>query len=254
MPCRFPPRQSKEEINMARKTDYSNTQKYSNRKSFDGQPIPEGKVLVPFRIELYGLKKSDYIDGNCTTMHLGEFSYHIGFMAINESSFASYMKDFWNDLNKDMEMRREGRCIIGTNPDGSIKTCPYTRRCKDCPNKGLLERHNPKRVEILSLDYEYDGESFDIEDDSQPSVEDQVIERLCPEPTIEELQIKLLAHFDKENPRYAKIIRLSLQGVSIDDICVQINLKPSRGRQEINNAHDAVCEYLRLSNHKRNRK
>ncbi len=237
---------------MARKTDYSNTQKYSNRKSFDGQPIPEGKVLVPFRIELYGLKKSDYIDGNCTTMHLGEFSYHIGFMAINESSFASYMKDFWNDLNKDMEMRREGRCIIGTNPDGNIKTCPYTRRCKDCPNKGLLDRFNPKRVDILSLDYEYDGEAFDIEGESQPSVEDRVIERLCPDPTVEELQIELLAHFDKENPRYAKIIRLSLQCVPIDDICVQINLKPSRGRQEINNAHDAVCEYLRLSNHKRN--
>ena len=70
----------------------------------------------------------------------------------------------------------------------------------------------------------------------------------------EELQIQLLAHFDRANPRYATIIRLSMQGMSIDDICIEINLKPSRGRQEINNAHDAVCEYLRLRHHKKNRK
>lgn len=70
---------------------------------------------------------------------------------------------------------------------------------------------------------------------------------------MEELRVQLLAHFDKA-PRYAKIIRLSLQGVLIDDICVQINLKPSRYRQEINNAHDAVCEYLKLRHHKKNLK
>lgn len=239
---------------MPRKTDYSNTQKYSNRKSFDGQPIPDGMVLVPFHIELYELKKSDYIDDNCTTMHLGEFSYHIGFMAIYESQYASYMKGFWDEINKDMEMRREGRCIIGKNPNGTGKLCPGTRRCKGCPNKGLLERYNPKRVEFLSLDYEYDGETFDIEDTSQPSVENQVIDKLCPPLTEEELKIKLLAHFNKEKPRYAKIICLSLQGMSVDDICVEIGLKPSRGRQEIKNAHDAVCEYLRLRHCKKNRK
>ena len=147
---------------MARKADYSNTQKYSNRKSFDGNPVPEGKVLVPFLKEKFGLQKGDFIQDNFTTMHLGEFSFEIGFMAISEDHYASYMKDFWNELNKDMEMRREGRCIIGKNPDGSDKLCPYTRRCKGCPNKGLLKRYNPKRVEILSLDYEYDGSKISV--------------------------------------------------------------------------------------------
>ncbi len=187
-------------------------------------------------------------------MYLGEFSFEIAFMAISEEQYASYMKDFWADLNKDMEMRREGRCVIGSNPDGTKKLCPSTRRCTGCPNKSLLERFNPKRVDILSLDYEYNGEAFDMEDTSQPSVEDQVLDKLSPPPTDEELEIQLLAHFDRENPRYAKIIRLSLQGMSIDEICIEINLKPSCGRQEINNAHDAVCEYLRLRHHKKNRK
>ncbi len=118
-------------------------------------------VLVPFRKYLYGLRKSDYIDANCTTMHLGGFKYDIAFMAIDEALYASHMKDFWDELNKDMEKRREGLCIIDKNPDGTDK--------------------------------------------------------LCPDPTEEELRIKILAHFDKENPRYAKIIRLSLEGKSIDD-------------------------------------
>jgi len=239
---------------MARKANYSNTHKYDNRRSFDGRPIPAGKVLVPFRKELYEFLEKECVDGNFTTMSLGEFSFEIGFMAISEEQYASYMKNFWAELNKDMEQRREGRCVVSMNPDGTNKLCPSTKRCTGCPNKGLLERHNPKRVEILSLDYEYDGEAFEIEDTSQPSVEDQVLDKLCPPPTEEELRIQLLAHFDRENPRYARIIRLSLQGLSTDDICTEIGLKSSRGRQEINNAHDAVCEYLRLRHHKKNRK
>lgn len=237
-----------------KKADYSNTQKYSNRKSFDGQPVPAGKVLVPFRKELYELQKGDYIDENCITMYLDGSKYDIAFMAIDEAQFASYMKDFWDEIDKDMEMRREGRCIIGKNPDGSDKLCPYARCCKGCQNKGLLECYNPKRIETFSIDYEYYGEIFDIEDTSQPSVEDQVLDKLCPGHTEDELRIKLMAHFDEENSLYSKIIRLSLEGKSIDDICIEINLKPSRGRQEINNAHDAVCEYLRLRHHKKNRK
>ena len=118
---------------MARKADYSNTQKYSNRKSFDGQPVPNGKVLVPFLKEKFGLQKGDYIQDNFTTMNLGEFSFEIGFMAISEDQYASYMKDFWADLNKDMEQRREGRCVVGKNPDGTKKLCPSTRRCTGCP-------------------------------------------------------------------------------------------------------------------------
>lgn len=185
---------------MARKAKNCNTHKYDNRRSFDDKPVPAGKVLIPFRIDIFDLKKENYIDENCTTMRLGDFKYYIGFMAIDEALFSTYIKDFWDELNKDMAMRRDGRRIIGKNPDGSDKLCPFTRRCTGCLNKGLLKRRNPKRVQLLSLDYEYDGETFDIEDTTQPSVENQALDKLCPEPTEEKLKIKLLAHFDKETP------------------------------------------------------
>ena len=147
---------------MGRIANYSNTHKYSNRQSFDGKPVEAGKVLVPFRQDTFNLKKSDYIQDNFTTMTLGEFTYELGFMPIPEEHFASYMKDFWNDINEDLKMRREGRCVL-TNPDGTERLCPNTRRCKNCPHKGLLERRNPNRVDIMSLNYEFEGESFAIE-------------------------------------------------------------------------------------------
>lgn len=170
--------------------NYSDPHKYSDRKAFDCQPVPAGKELIPFRKETYELQKDDYIQENFTTMHDNEFCYEIDFIAINESQFASYMKDFWRELNEDMKMRREGRCIIGKN-DGSDKFCPYTKRCTDCPEKGLLEHRNTYRVEVLSLDYEHDGESFDIEDTSQPPLKDQVLNRICPEPTVDDICVEI---------------------------------------------------------------
>lgn len=239
---------------MARIPDYSNPQKYSKRQSFDGQPVEPGKVLVPFRKDLYDLQPGMYIQANFTTMRLGEFRYEIGFMPIREECFQSYMIDFWAELNEDMKMRREGRCIIGKNPDGSDKICPYTKRCTGCPNKGLLERRNTYRVEILSLDYEYEGKTFEMADENQPSLEDQVLDKLCPPPTEEELKVELLAHFDRTNPRFAQIIRLKLENKTYDEICFEIKLKTSRGYQEINNCHDAVCDYLKLRHCRKNRK
>jgi hypothetical protein len=62
---------------MARKADYSNTKEYINRRLFDRQPVPTGMVHLPFRKDLYDLKKGNYIDTNFTTMHPGEIPYVI---------------------------------------------------------------------------------------------------------------------------------------------------------------------------------
>ena len=79
---------------MGRIANYSNTQKYSDKKSFDGKPVEEGKVLVPFKKEDMNLMPGEYIDDNFTTFHLGEFKIVVGFMAISEGYFASYMQEF----------------------------------------------------------------------------------------------------------------------------------------------------------------
>ena len=231
---------------MGKIADYSNTKKYSDKKSFDGKAVEPGKVLVPFLRDKLHLRSGEYIDEYFTTMHLGEFKYTIGFMAIREDKYADYMQDFWDEINKDMELRREGRCVIGTNPDGSIRLCPNTHRCKGCPNKGLLERHNPKRVEILSLNYEFENEGFDMEDERTSHFDDQILNEMCPEPTYKEVRNRAIAYLEGHNARHAQIIRLELEGKSIDEICIAIKLKSSRGREVINEANDALCDYLKM--------
>lgn len=229
---------------MGKTVVYSNTQLYSNENTFDGNPIDAGKVKAPFAVDLYGLSSEDYVSENLKTWRFGKFKYKIGFMGINATCFKSYMHNFWKELNNDMEMRREGRCIIGKNPGGTDKICPNSNRCKGCPNKGLLERHNKKRVDVLSLDFQFENEDFDIEDDRHPSVEQQVLNAMCPEPTYEEKKAEMLDHFEKKDPRQALIIKLELEGKSIEEICIAIKLKSSRGREVINETNDAVCDYL----------
>jgi hypothetical protein len=235
------------------KKDYSNEQKFSNRRSFDGSPVAPGNVLVPFRPEVYELEESDYIEENFTTMHLGEFKFRLGFMPIAEERFASYMRDFWDEINKELKMRREGRCIIGHNFNGSPIICPNTKCCKCCQKEGTLKCYNPDHFDMLSLDLALEENGLSKDAFALTSFEQDLLDELEPEPTMDELWNATLAHFSSVNPRYAEIFKLSKQHMSIDKICIQIKLKPNRGRLEINNAHDALCDYLKLPNHKKNR-
>lgn len=239
---------------MGKTADYTNTKKYSNNKSFDGKAVEPGKVLVPFLKDEFHLRTEEYIDENFTTMHLGEFKYPIGFMAIREDKYADYMQDFWDEVNKDMELRREGRCIIGKNPDGTDKLCPNTHRCKGCPNKRLLERRNKKRVEILSLNYEFENEGFDMIDEKTSYFEDQVLDEMCPDPDYNEVRNRALARLEKQNARHAQIIKLELEGKNIEEICTAIKLKSSRGREVINEANNALCDILRMPHMKTKRR
>ena len=247
-----PPCQPKEEIIMANKvSSFSN--KYSDHQSIDGRPLNVGEVLVP-----YWFQSGSSIPSECkertTTWTLGEFKFLIGFMPIPESDYASYMKEFNQQLNDYMNLRREGRCIIGKNPDGTDKLCPNSRHCKGCPEKGTHERYNPHRVKLLSLDFLYEDESFDYADETQPSVEEQVLDALCPNPSDEEICIRLFDHLDSLNPQYSKIIKLTIEKKSVDEICVEINLKHSRGREVINGALDAVCDYFQHPHYRKNHK
>lgn len=88
---------------MEKTADYTNTEKYSNNKSFDGKAVEAGKVLVPFLKDKFHLRSGEYMDENFTTMYLGDFKYPIGYMAIKEDKYADYMQDFGDEVNKDME-------------------------------------------------------------------------------------------------------------------------------------------------------
>ncbi|MCR4839733.1 MAG: hypothetical protein K5897_12500 [Eubacterium sp.] len=224
--------------------------KYSNMISFDGNKPQPGFVLVPLWIQ-----NEDGIPAafrkSITSWPCGSEKIRVCYIPIPEGQFDSYMKEFNRELNDYMKCRREGRCIIGKKPNGTPKLCPYSNRCTNCPKKGTLPRYNPYRKEILSLDYLYEGESFDYADPAQPSLEDTVLEQLCPAPSLEEQTDQLLTHLEQLKPRYAQIVRYKLQRKTTEEISRELKLKPSRTHQEIQNTYDAVCDYLQLPRSKK---
>lgn len=234
-----------------------NPYKYSNRTAIDGAPVEPGHVLVPWWLQDgYKLKAEE--KKHCTTIRYGEFKFRIGFIPIKLESFETYMEGFNSEIKNYMKEHREGRCVIGYKTNGEPVCCPKSKRCRGCENQHnqQMKRYNPlkDRFDILSLDYCYEDEDFDVTDEKAESPE--AVACAVDDLTEEELYALVLAHFQKEHPRYAEIIKLSKQHVSIEEICNEIGLKPSRGREEINNAYNALCDYLGLSayKHKSNRR
>lgn len=227
--------------------------KYCNRTSIDGMPLKPGEVLVPTWIQ-DGYKIPAENKKNLTTYHVGEFKFRIGFIPVQREIFATYMKGFWKEINDYVKERREGRCVIGHKANGEPICCPKSKSCKGCTEKYEHPHFNPlkDKYQILSLDYCYEDEDFDYPDKNTASPEEIVCSG-C-DATSDEQYALIIAHFEKENPRYAEIIKLSKQKVSIEEICKAIGLKPSRGREEINNAHDALCDFLNLRYYKKNKK
>lgn len=238
---------------MKKTLSYNDPTKYCNRTSIDGMPLKLGEVLAPIWIQ-DGYKIPTKNKKNLTTYHVGEFKFRIGFIPIQREIFATYMKGFWREINDYVKERREGRCIIGYKTNGEPICCPKSKSCKGCTEKYEHLHYNPlkDKYQILSLDYCYENEDFDYPDENTSTPEEAVCSK-C-NVTLDEQYALIIAHFSKENPRYAEIIELSRQRVSIDDICKAINLKPSRGRQEINNAYNALCDYLKLHYYKKSKK
>ena len=186
---------------MARKGDYSNPNKYSDKKSFDGSPMEPGKVLVPFVKDFADLPKKLCVDDNFITQHFGGFPVTVGFMQVDKDKFEKNMKAFWSDVNEYLSEMRAGRCVIGYDDCGEKILCPNTRRCTGCPEKGLHERSKPNIIEITTLDQDYEGEGFEgIPDESQPSVEDQAIENVEPSPTEDKHYEILIARLKRTIP------------------------------------------------------
>ena len=106
--CQVPPfrdSQSKEENKMANKI--LNTHKYCDQKSYNGQPLRPGEVLVPFWCTKdMQLDNDTCIHDNFTTWKKGGYHFLIGFAPIQESAYEEYMKDFNRQINSFLDTWR----------------------------------------------------------------------------------------------------------------------------------------------------
>lgn len=220
-----------------------NPYKYCNRKSIDGTPLKEGEVLVPVRLP-DGYQIPVEFQSNTTTWHYGEIELRIAFMPYPIEDYASYIKEFNKGINDYLAECRKGRCIIGYKPNGEPILCPKSRKCTGCPEKNTHERYNPKRdqCKTISLDYTYEKEKFDYVDPNAIDPLDLIIAKEAE--TFDEVKTKALKHLEKKDARYAQVIRLELEGKTKKEIYTAINLHSSRGREVINEANDAICDFV----------
>lgn len=131
---------------MTSKETDSNT--YRNCKSYNGEPAPEGTVLVPVWItdEIFNSDRR-IIHSSLVTWKFCGCPFRIGFAPIKEESFADYMNQFfWPELNEEIARNRPGRCIVGTAPDGSPRLCPKANLCTHCDKYGTLPRRRSKKM------------------------------------------------------------------------------------------------------------
>lgn len=222
-----------------------NPYKFCKRTSIDGKPLKKGQVLVPIWLQ-DGYQIPSALKDTTTTWHFGEFEFHIGFMPQPKENFEAYMGEFYTEINMYLAERRTGRCIIDRKPNGEPILCPKSRRCTGCPEKYDHERYNPlkDRWQIISLNSFFEDESYDYPDENAVNPEDHVIAQ--EEESDEDLRARTFAHLEEKNARYAQIAKLEVEGKGIEEICIAIKLKSSRGREVINEANDALCDYIKM--------
>lgn len=253
--ARFPPCRSQGEIIMANYQDYTDINKYSNRRSMDGRPLKENEILVPFWIqEGSRFSKGEILEGNCTTYHIAGCAFKICFIPIDAGSYAEYMRFFWKEINEHLKGIRNGRCVIGHAKNGDPVCCPGSSKCTGCPSSGKLPRFNPykDKFQLVSLDLIMEESNFEVEDPRQANPEELIC--MMESPTEEEWLDILITRLEEQKSRYAQIVLLCRQNTPADEICRRLGLKSSRGYQEIINTRDACCDLLSLSCYKKKKK
>lgn len=224
---------------------YSNPYRYCNRAAIDGATLKPDHVLVPVWLQPGSEIPAQYSE-NLITWHKAGLSFLIGFMQQPIECFTPYMKAFWKEIRSYINDHVVGRCVLGYRNDGTPIICPKSRHCTGCPEKYDHDHYNPVRdnVQTISLDYAFEDEEFDYVDPNAVDPLQYVIDQ--DTETDDDLRARALAYLEKKNARHAQVIRLELDGLDVDDICIAIHLKPSRGREVINEANDELCRYLKM--------
>lgn len=95
----FPAYYLKTRMKVKMSNNNSNTGKYNNRRSINGETLKAGQVLVPYWIQDGSrFNQNEIIYENLTIYYYDEFYFIIGFIPIVESNFDAYMSFFQNEL------------------------------------------------------------------------------------------------------------------------------------------------------------
>ena len=221
------------------------TKEYCSQfNSYNGDPVTKGKVLAPFVVPDYLYENDDtIIKSNLRRWYQFGITVTVGFMVVDETDFDKLLHIFNITVNEQIQERHNpGRCLLGVRNNGLPRLCPMTNKCTGCPNRSSnLPRYKNSSDYItrhaVTESLTEDGAYIPFEiPDSSTSVEDEAIVSL--------MASQLIKYLENYSPRYASIVSLALKGLTKEEIIEALDLKPSRGYEEIRNAKNLAKMFL----------
>lgn len=207
------------------------------KKSYNGEAVPEGMVLAPIWLTRNYVQAYDGIKSeNLSTRSYGGFKFLIGYVPVPENMYEVIKQDCDKQINEHLKLQRAGRCIIGYRVDSTPVLCPKCNRCRGCEHQGEYERYNKLKEE---------GEVF-LEDINAVFSTENHYDFMEDSESDEEILDRLLKHLEEINPRYSRIVSLKMAGVETEDILREIKLRKSRGYQVIEECEVECRKYFHL--------
>lgn len=186
--------------------DDINYTKYSNKKSYNNLPIPEGQFLAPFLVRSWDeARQMEYCRENLETWHFSGIGVLVAFTPVTAEQFPITMKLFWRDVHDHI--------------------ASFTTKQTDLSYD--------KMVDDI---YSEDGTGFDPAQSA--SLEDTAMLAIMIDELIQEVS--------QLNSRYGHILQLIKQqhtkGEILDIILPEYGLKKTQGYSEIKAAQKLAKE------------
>ena len=186
--------------------DDINYTKYSNKKSYNNLPIPEGQFLAPFLVRSWDeARQMEYCRENLETWHFSGIGVLVAFTPVTADQFPLTMKLFWRDVHDHI--------------------ASFTTKQTDLSYNKMID-------DI----YSEDGTGFDPAQSA--SLEDTAILAIMIDELIQEVS--------QLNSRYGHILQLIKQqytrGEILDIILPEYGLKKTQGYSEIKAAQKLAKE------------
>lgn len=221
----------------------------SKYNSYNGEKVTAGKVLAPVIISDAEYEGNDSIihENLRTWKHFG-VPFRVGFMVVDEKDFNKMRSLYYSCINDYLDEHpefRPGRCLLGMDKEGFPILCSKDNVCKGCPHRNEhLPRYKNLEDYIQFISFQdthedEEGNEVGIEvADPNANPEDSAI--------LAVLFSQLMEHLEKENKRYATMVRLGKEGYSKEEIFEAVGVKSSFGYKEWNRAKQMVKGFLEL--------
>ncbi|MCD7751026.1 MAG: hypothetical protein LUI10_04705 [Lachnospiraceae bacterium] len=209
-------------------------------RAYTGIPFKAEEYPAPMIVDDEFISLNNVSSADVRVWNMAGICFKVVFYPVKENKLKIAMQEYYHQLNELLDEKlgpnRSSRCLI-PQEDGTYQVCPKKRgdnrcACKDCPDRGKLEREDKAPTSYESLVDEFGQEVAP----TVPSAEDVALEGMLLQDLLQELH--------KINPVAEQIVTLLYSGEKKAEIFKKLGIKKSRGYEAIGQAEDLVKKIL----------